>query len=147
MFCAEHKLFFTHLDGTTTDLGVAATDRHRDVADREIVGVQPVRIDRDLVLLYVAADRGHFRHAFDAGELVAEEPILHRAKFSQVVGLGVERIHKRPAHAGCIGPEAGSNIGGQFPRDAVEIFQHAAACPVGISAIFKNHIHERVTIE
>ena len=72
---AEDKFLFRHLHRATTDLSIALLHRHRHVGDGQIVGVHPVRIDRDLVLLHVSTDRGDLGHAIHARELVTEKPV------------------------------------------------------------------------
>ena len=139
---AEHEFLFAHLDRTAAHLGVAVLHGHGDLADREVVGVQAMRIDGDLVLLHVPANRRDLGDALDAGELVAQEPILHGTQLGQVVLFRVERIHERPADPGGVGPEPGRDLGGQFARDAVEILQHPAARPIGIGPVLKDHIDE-----
>ena len=106
-----------------------------------------VGIHRHLVLLDEAADGGDFRHAFDRGQLVAQIPVLHGAQFGQVAVGGIERIHEGPADAGGVRAEAGRDALRQLPAQAAEIFEHAAARPIGIGAVLKNHIDEGEAVE
>ena len=123
-------------------------DRHAHVGDREVVGAQFRRIDRDLVLLHEAADRGDFSHAFDRGELIFQIPILHRTQFGEAALFRIERIHERPADAGRVRAERlGVTPCGNVAPKATEVFEHAAPRPVRIGAVLENHIDERKSVE
>ena len=144
---AEHEFLLSHLDRAATHLTVAPLHGHRDVADGEIVGVQAVRIDGDLVLLHISAHRRHLGDALDAGELVTQEPVLHRAQLGQVVFLRIERIHEGPADAGGVRTKVRSHVLGQGAGESTEVFQHAAAGPIGLGAVRENHINEGVSVK
>ena len=51
--------------------------------ERYAVGLQPARIDRDLVLLDEAADAGDLGDALRLGQLVAQEPVLDGAQLGR----------------------------------------------------------------
>jgi hypothetical protein len=98
-------------------------------------------------LLDETADGGDFGHAFDGGQLVAQIPVLHRAQFGQVAVGGVEGIHEGPAHAGGIRAEARGHALRQPAAQAAEIFQHAAARPIGIGAVLENDIDKAESVK
>ena len=104
-FYPEDELLFGHLDGAPADFAVAALDGLADVGDGDVVGAQLGGIDGDLVLLDVAADGSDLGDALHGGELVFHIPILDRAQLGQVLFLGVERVHERPADPGGVRPQ------------------------------------------
>ena len=60
-----------------------APDGLDDLVEREVVGGEPVGVDRDLVLLDEAADRGDLRHAGHRLERVAQRPVLVGAQLGR----------------------------------------------------------------
>ena len=123
-------------------------DRHAHVGDRKVVGAQFRRIDRDLVLLHEPADRRDFGHAFHGGELVFQIPILHRAQLGEICALLElsEYMNAQPTPVAS-GPRLGVTPWASCPLSAAEVFEHAAARPVRIGAVFKNDIDERKAVE
>ena len=57
------------------------------------------------------------------------------------------RIHERPADAGGVRAEAGRDALGQTAAQAAEVFEHAAARPVGIGAVLEDDIDEGEAVE
>jgi hypothetical protein len=68
------------LDDVPADVLVRAPDGLDHGRERQPVGAQAVRVDVDLILLDVAADRRHLGHARHRVQLVADEPVLQRAQ-------------------------------------------------------------------
>jgi len=144
---AQYELLFRPFEGAAADFAVAAPHGRGHVGDRQVVGAQPNRVHSDLVLLDEPAHRGDLRHAFDRSQRIAQIPVLNRAQLGQVAVGGGERIHEGPADPGGIRPECGLDAARQQAGQVAEIFEHAAARPVGIRPVFENHIHEREPIE
>ena len=80
------------LENFSAHIAVGHADFVHDVAERNAVGDEFVRIEIDLVLLDEAADRRDFGHAFDRFERVTQMPVLERA---QVRRGCVCRFHPR----------------------------------------------------
>ncbi len=73
---ADDVLVAGDLDDAPADVLVGAADRGDDLADRDAVGQQLVRVEVDLVLLDEAADGADLGHAGHALERVAKVPVL-----------------------------------------------------------------------
>ena len=71
------------LQDVAADIQIARADGRHHRAERQVVGPEAVRIDVDLVLLDVATDGGHFGDARHGIELIADEPVLQRAKLAE----------------------------------------------------------------
>ena len=71
------------LEHVAAHIEVAGADCRHDSAERQVVGSEAVRIDVHLVLLDMATDGSHLRHARDGIELVADEPVLQRAELTE----------------------------------------------------------------
>jgi hypothetical protein len=87
------------------DVAVRVADHLRDLHQRDAVGAQLHRIDRHLVGLHEAADRGHFGDAVRLGQLVAHVPVLDRAQLGERLVLGEQGVLIDPADAGGVGPD------------------------------------------
>ena len=85
----HHVLGAAPLDEPPAALVVRGLHRRHDLADRDAVGGQPVRVDDDLHLLDVAADRGDLGDAGDALQGVAQRPVLDRAQLVERVRVAV----------------------------------------------------------
>ncbi len=76
---AHHVLGLGHLHRAAAHVAVRVADDLGHFHQGNAVGAQLDRVDRDLIGLHEAADRGHFGHAVRLGELVAHIPVLDRA--------------------------------------------------------------------
>jgi len=79
---------------------------------RQVVGEQHRGIERDLVLLDVAADARDLSDTLDAFEPVAHGPIVERAQLAQVMAAGLvdQCVLEHPADTGGIGAERWNDI-------------------------------------
>ena len=138
----DHVLGAAELDQPAAGLGIAAAHRLDHAADREAVGLQPVGIDIDLILLGEAAHRGHFRHSAHRLEVVAQVPVLGGAQISEAVFAGGvdQGVLVDPAESGGIGAEFGPHPLGQAGEHPGEVFQGTGTGPVDIGAFFEDHI-------
>ena len=64
---------------------VAAAHGVDYLADGDVIGLQPVRIDVHLVLTAETADRRNFRHARHGLQVIAQIPVLQRSQLGQTV--------------------------------------------------------------
>ena len=71
------------LQHVAADVEIAVADGRHDDAQWQVVRAKAIRIDVDLVLLDVATDRSHFRHARHRIELVSNEPVLEGTQIAQ----------------------------------------------------------------
>src|SRR6185295_17329516 len=62
------------LDDVPADVRVRAPDRLDHGRERQSVRAQTIRVNVNLILLHVAADRRDLRHALHGVELIAHEP-------------------------------------------------------------------------
>ena len=111
--------------------------------ERQVVGAQPVRIDVDLVLLDVAADRRDFGDARHGVELVADEPVLQRAQVAQRQRRALDRVPEDVADAGRVGPERRRDAGGQRLRDQAHALEHARAREVEVDVVLEDDVDHR----
>ncbi len=139
---AHHVLAARELEEPAPDLVVAVADRARHVHDREVVGLQPVGVDRDLVLLDEAPERRHLGDAGHGLDAIAEVPVLERAEVGRAQGVAVvhEGVLEDPAHAGGVGPELRLHPGGQQRLDLGEVLEDAAPRPVDVGPVLEDHV-------
>ena len=143
---AHHELSPAQLEQAPADLLVAAPHGVGHVRDRQAIGAQPVRLDRDLVLLDEPAEGRDLRHAGHRLQPVAQVPVLERAQVGR--GMPSRRVDQRvlvdPADAGGIGPELGADALRQERLDLAQVLEHAAARPVEVGPVLEDHVHVRV---
>jgi hypothetical protein len=97
---ATHEIFRGRdLESLATYVGVTRFDRADDVAERDVVGDESVWIEIDLVLLYEAADRRYFRHAFYRRKRVTQIPILNGTQLRQIMLSAIvnQRVFVNPS--------------------------------------------------
>ena len=140
---ANHELLFGDFENAPADFVVAAADGVADARDRRVVGAQLVGVDGDLILPHEAADAGDFGNAGHAGQLVLQVPVLQRPQLAEVVAVGLQRVHEGPADAGRVGRQSRRDARGQASRNEVQVFEHAAARPVHVGAVFEDDVDER----
>ena len=92
----------------------------------------------DLVLPNEAAHAGDFRYAGHARQFVFEEPVLQGTQFAQVVAVGLEHVHERPADPGGVRPEGGYDPLGQLPGDMAQGFEDPGPRPVEVGAVLED---------
>ncbi len=119
---AHHVLGAAELDQAAADIVVAAAHRLHHPVDRDVVGLQPVRVHVHLVLPHEAADGRHLGHAGHGLQVVAQIPVLVRAQVRQAVlaGLVDQRVLEDPAEAGGVRPQFGLHALRAGAADAVE---------------------------
>ena len=61
-----------------------------------------------------------------------------RAQLGQIARVGAECIHEGPAHARGVWTKGRPDALRQPPARVVEVFEHTAACPVEIGAVFED---------
>ncbi len=122
---AHHVLRLGHLHGAPAYVTVGVPDDLRHLHQGNAVGAQLDRVDRDLVGLHEAADRGHFGHPVRLGQLVAHIPVLDRAQFGQRLVFRQQRVLVDPAHARGVRADLRGDPLGHAPGGEVEVLQHA----------------------
>ena len=80
---ADDELHAGRFDCLSTDVQVRSLDRHRQLVERYVVKAKLVRIDFDLILANVTADRRDLADPFDRLQLVLHNEVLHAAKFCE----------------------------------------------------------------
>ena len=139
---ADHVLLARHLDEPAAHLDVGAAHRLGHLHDPEAVGLEPVRVDRDLVLLLEAAEGGHLRDARHRLQAVAQRPVLERAQVGEAVLPRVvhEGVLEDPADAGGVRAHLGAHALGQDGLDLREVLDDAAAGPVDVGPVLEDHV-------
>ena len=114
-----------------------------DGAERQVVGAQPVRIDVDLVLLDIAADRGDLGDAGDGVELVADEPVLERAQLAQRLRRALDRVPEDVPDAGGVRAERRRHARGQALGDEAHALEDARPREVQIDVVLEDDVDHR----
>ena len=122
---AERHLRRAGLDAAAGNLGVLRLQRARDVGDRQVVGLQPRRVERDVDLALASADDEDLADAVDALELAAQRLV-------GVLGDVADRLVGATRASVMTGAESGSNFStvgcwmffGQERQDAVDAVAH-----------------------
>lgn len=145
----HHVLGFRVLHDAAADVVVAASNRADDLAERQIVGEQPVRIDVHLVLPDETTNHRDVGNAGHGLELVADVPVLQAAELREIVlpGMIHQRVLKDPADRCRVGPEHWRDPRGQLVLDEAQVLEDAAARPVDVRAVLEDHVDERETEE
>ena len=102
---ADDVLRLGHLDGAAADVLVAHADDVAHLPQRDPVGLQLSRIDRDLVGLDEAPDAGDLGDALGLGELIAYEPVLDRTQIRERALRSLHDVLVDPADARGVRPE------------------------------------------
>ncbi len=144
---AHHVLGAAPFDKSPSDLVVRVLHRLRELDERDAVGGEFVRIDRDLVLPHEPADARHFGDAGDRLQLVADVPVFEGAQIGErtLAGGIDEGVLVYPPDARCVGTKLGLHA---FRKGALyfrQVLEDAAPCPVEIGAILEDDIDVRVT--
>ena len=121
---------------------VGGLDAVDDLPDGNPVSRKAVGVDVDLVLLHKAPDAGHLRDALDAGQGVAQIPILKRPQIRQVVPAALvhQGVGIHPADPGRIGSQHRCRTFGKLRGDLLQVFEHPRARPVDVGAVLEDHV-------
>ncbi len=141
----HHVFGLGNLDHPAADIVVGVFNRGDHFFQRHFVKQQSAGIDFDLVLPHRAADGSHFRHAFHAGELIANVPILNCPQFAKIVFVFrvFQRVDVDPTRGGGVRTEPGRDFFRQLALHLVQVFQHATPRPIHIGSILEDHVDER----
>ena len=97
-----------------------------------------------------SSDAADFRDALNGVELVADEPVLHRAQLAEVVAplrrpgrIDGQVILVNPAQAGGVRPKLRNHAGGHLAGDEAEPFQHPGAREVILDVVLEDHRDQR----
>ncbi len=139
---AHHVLAAAELEQPPLDVVVGHPDALHHVADGDAVGREAVGVDVDLVLLDEAADAGHLGHARDAGERVADVPVLQRPQVGEVVRAALvdQRVGEHPADAGGVGAEDRGGALGELAADLLQVLEHPGARPVDVGPVLEDRV-------
>ena len=117
-----------------------------DLCDRDVIGLQAIRVDVHLILANEATQRRHLSHAWNRAQLIAEEPILQGPQLRQIALTGGvdQRVLEDPADAGCVRTKLGVDTLRKPRQHTGQIFERARARPVDIGAFVENDVDERI---
>ena len=127
----------------SADVLVAVADRLDDAAERQVVGAQAVRIDVDLVLLDVAADRRDLGDARHRVQLIADEPVLQRPQVAQRMTIALDGVPEHVTDPRRVGPECRHRPLGHLRGDEAEALEDAAPGEVLIDLVLEDHVDHR----
>src|SRR5262249_32197812 len=101
-----------------------------------------VRVEIDLVLLDKSAEARDFRHPLDAGELVAQVPVLQAAQLCEVIFTALihQRILKDPADTCRIRATHRRHTLRQTASNLIELLQDTAGGPGDVSGVFEDDV-------
>ena len=140
---ADHVIRSRHLEDASTNFAVAVADfvDHRFQWDLE--RQQPIGIELDLVLLYEAPDSGDLRNPRHGLERITHIPILQAAQVSETVSVALidQRVFVHPSRTSGVRANSGIHASGKLAGYLLQVFQHAAPCPVDISAVLEHDKH------
>src|SRR5262245_12257383 len=121
---ADEILLSSYFEHLATDISVAHLYCLDDVAKRDVVGQQFIRIEVHLVLLDESADCRDLGHALDRFERVTQMPVLIATQCGKVVfaALVHECVFKHPAHARSVRADYGIHAFGQHSAHGIQVF-------------------------
>ena len=140
-----HEVFaLAHLDEPAAHVAARAPHRVRHVRERQPVGSQALRVERDLVFGLEPADRRDFGDAGNARERVADREVVERAKLTGVALAGGvdERVLKDPADAARVRSEPRRRAFRQARLNRVQVLENARASPIRVRALFEHDVDE-----
>ena len=141
---AHHQFGLSLLDHPAADLAAGRLHGADDPRQGNPVGPQPVGIDEHLIFLDEAADRGHFRHAGNGGQLELDEPVLQRSQIGQITLPG--SIHQailiNPTDPGGVRADLRARRVGQGTAQGGQGLDDPRACPILVHAVLEDHIDE-----
>src|SRR5260370_32817021 len=129
---AAHEIFRRrNFESFSAHVTIARLHARHDLAQRNAVSEQRVRIEIDLIFLHETADWRDFGHAFHRLESVTQIPILNRPELCQVELVRVinESVLVNPADARRVRTDRWAHALGTRAANRVEIFDHARARP------------------
>ncbi len=146
---ADQVLRSIALDIAGADVLVVPCHGGHDVAEREIVGHEPLRIGCDHVGLLVAADRVDLDDARRVAQLRADDPVLCRAQIDRRISaarIGRHRVHENFAETRRDRSECRLDALRQAGADFVETFAHELSREIDVGAIPEHGSHLRQTV-
>ena len=139
---ANHILPAGKFDQPASGFNVGIADGFGNFHDGDVVGVQFFTVDSDLVLILKTANGRDLSHSGHGLQGIAKIPILKRSQVGQTVRAAF--VHKGilvyPPDSGGIGPDFGLNLRRQRGNYFAEIFEHTAARPINIRAVFEDDV-------
>ena len=146
----QHEFRAVLFDDFSSHVEVGVLNRGHYLHQRHVRRAHLRRGELDLVLLHEAADARDFRDALNAGELVAEVPILERAEFREIIaavlrfgGIDIEVVLIDPTEARRVRTELRRDASGHRALQEVQPLQHPGPGEVGIDAILEDDGHQR----
>src|ERR1019366_407070 len=143
---AHHVLGAAEFHQPAADVVVAAAHRRHHFTDRDVEGLQLVRIDVDLVLPHESAKRRNLGDTGNRLQVVAKIPVLITAQVSQaLLPCGVDQgVLKHPSNAGGVRSEFGLDTLRQSRQHVREILEGPGAGPIDVRSFFEDDVDIRV---
>ncbi|MCY1302701.1 hypothetical protein D9M70_523770 [compost metagenome] len=139
---ANHEFELGNLDCPPADVAVAGAHCVSNLFQRHVLGAQARRIDDDGVLLDETTDARDLGYALGLRGGEAHDPVLQGAQFGQRQLLGDKGVLVDPANTRRVRAEARRDAFGKAVCRRVQVFEHAAARPVGIGSILEDDVDE-----
>ena len=125
------------------DIQVAVADRGDHRAERQVVRPQTIRVDVDLVLLDMTADRRDFGDARHGVQLITDEPVLQAAQVAQRQRGALDRVPEDVADAGRVRAERRRHTGRQALGDEAHALQDARARKIQVHVVVEDDVDHR----
>src|SRR5262249_49384009 len=135
-----------HFENTAADFVVAGANLVDDRLQGYMQCQQTIRIQFDLILSDESANRRNFGNSRNRLERVANLPILQTSQVGEtkIVASIDQQILIYPSRPGRVGADDGMHATWEAALQLLHVLQHAAARPVDVGSIFKDHEHVRV---
>ena len=142
---AHHVFGSVELEDASANVVVRHLDGLHDVVERDPIGQKLVRLDLDLILLHVAPERSDVGHAGHSPQPVADGPVLQGSQLLEVQPVRAvdHGVLVRPAYAGGVRAEDGSDSRGKLAGQSVHVLEDAAARPVDVRAVLEDDVDKR----
>ena len=140
---ADDKFHAAALDRLRAHVDVGRLDGVDHLAERNVVVTQPVGIDFDLVLPYVAANRRDLSDTFHRLQRILDEVVLLGPQFRQVHAFGrVQHVVVDLAQGRGVRTERRRDAFGQRTSDRHQLLDHTRTGPVKIDVVVECHLHK-----
>jgi hypothetical protein len=141
---ANEELGIGFLDDAAADRGVAARDRRVELAERHAVSAETLGVHIHLPFAGHAPDGSDLRDARDGRQLVADVPVLDRAKLAEISAFAFDRVPEDLAERRRVRREIGHDAGRQRRSRGGETLEDARPCRVVVGLVPEDHANHRV---
>src|SRR5258708_28918957 len=144
---SDEKLGRRYFERFAADILITHPDRVDDIANRDVISGQLVRIEIDLILFDETANRRDLGHTFHRFQRVPDIPILERTQRRQIMfaALVDQRVLVNPTDSGRVRSDNRIDALRQRSANRVQILDHPRSSPINVRTILKDDVNERFT--